>query len=135
MSMTDPTSDFLTRIRNGLASQKEAIEAPSSRLCKDIARILQEQGYIEGFEVQPPEARRAGEHVRVILRYTEDRKPIISGMRRVSRPGRRTYVDAKHIPKVQGGMGTTIISTSSGVMTGHDARNRGIGGEVVAEVW
>jgi small subunit ribosomal protein S8 len=73
--------------------------------------------------------------VRVVLRYTEERKPIISGLRRVSRPGRRMYVDAKHIPKVQGGMGTTIISTSSGVMTGHDARNAGVGGEVVAEVW
>jgi small subunit ribosomal protein S8 len=135
MSMTDPTSDFLTRIRNGLAAQHDAVEAPSSGLCKQIARILQEQGYIEGFDVQAAEARRAGEHVRVVLRYTEDRKPVISGLRRVSRPGRRTYVDAKHIPKVQGGMGTTIISTSHGVMTGHDARNRGIGGEVVAEVW
>jgi small subunit ribosomal protein S8 len=135
MSQTDPTADFLTRIRNGLAAQHEAIEAPSSRLCKEIARILQEQGYIEGFEVQGPEARRAGEYVRVVLRYTEDRKPVISGLRRVSRPGRRTYVDSRHIPKVQGGMGTTIVSTSSGVMTGHDARNRGVGGELVAEVW
>ena len=135
MSLTDPTADFLTRIRNGLAAQKEAIEAPSSGLSKEIARILKEQGYIEGFEVQPPEARRAGEYVRVVLRYTEERKPVISGLRRVSRPGRRTYVDAKHIPKVQGGMGTTIVSTSQGLMTGHDARNRGIGGEVVAEVW
>jgi small subunit ribosomal protein S8 len=135
VSLTDPTSDFLTRIRNGLAAQHDAVEAPSSGLSKEIARILQEQGYIEGFEVQPPEARRAGEHVRVLLRYTEERKPVISGLRRVSRPGRRTYVDARHIPKVQGGMGTTILSTSQGVMTGHDARNKGIGGEVVAEVW
>ena len=135
MSLTDPTSDFLTRIRNGLAAQHDAVETPSSGLSKEIARILKEQGYIEGFEVQPPEARRAGEHLRVLLRYTEERKPVISGMRRVSRPGRRTYVDATHIPKVQGGMGTTIMSTSQGVMTGHDARNRGIGGEVVAEVW
>ena len=109
--------------------------APSSGLSKEIARILKEQGYIEGFDVQAPEARRPGEHVRIVLRYTEDRKPVISGLRRVSRPGRRTYVDAKHIPKVQGGMGTTIVSTSQGLMTGHDARNRGIGGEVVAEVW
>jgi small subunit ribosomal protein S8 len=135
MSLTDPTADFLTRIRNGLAAQKEAIEAPSSGLSKEIARILKEQGYIEGFDVQAPEARRAGEHVRVVLRYTEERKPVISGLRRVSRPGRRIYVDAKQIPKVQGGMGTTIVSTSQGLMTGHDARNRGIGGEVVAEVW
>jgi small subunit ribosomal protein S8 len=135
MSQTDPTADFLTRIRNALAAQHDDVEAPSSGLCKEIARILKEQGYIEGFEVAPPDARRAGEHVRVALRYTEDRKPVISGIRRVSRPGRRTYVDARHIPKVQGGMGTTIVSTSQGVMTGHDARNHGIGGELVAEVW
>ena len=135
MSLTDPTADFLTRIRNGLAAQKEAIEAPSSGLSKEIARILQEQGYIEGFDVQAPEARRPGEHVRIVLRYTEDRKPVISGLRRVSRPGRRTYVDAKHIPKVQGGMGTTIVSTSHGVMTGHEAKRAGVGGELVARVW
>jgi small subunit ribosomal protein S8 len=135
MSMTDPTADFLTRIRNGLAAQHDAVDAPASRMSKEIARILAEQGYIEGFDVQPPEPRRAGEHVRVALRYTDDRKPVISGLRRVSRPGRRTYVDSKHIPKVQGGMGTTIISTSQGLMTGHDARRKGIGGEVVAEVW
>jgi small subunit ribosomal protein S8 len=135
MSMTDPTADFLTRIRNGLQAQHDAVEAPNSRLSQEIARILKEQGYIEGFEVQPPEPRRIGERVRVVLRYTEDRKPVISGLRRVSRPGRRTYVDARHIPKVQGGMGTTILSTSQGLMTGHDARRQGIGGEVLAEVW
>jgi small subunit ribosomal protein S8 len=135
MSMTDTTADFLTRIRNGLHAQRDAVEAPSSRLSKEIARILKEQGYIEEWEVRPPEPRQAGERVRVVLRYTEDRKPVISGLRRVSRPGRRTYVDAHHIPKVLGGMGTAIVSTSQGVMTGHDARRKGIGGEVVAEVW
>ena len=135
MSVTDPTADFLTRIRNGLHAQHDAVLAPSSRLSKEIARILVEQGYIEGWDVSPPERDRAGEWLTVRLRYTEQRAPVISGLRRVSRPGRRTYVDAKHVPKVQGGMGTTIISTSSGVMTGHDARRRGIGGEVVAEVW
>jgi len=135
MSMTDPVADFLTRLRNGATAQKEEVPIPGSRLKKEVARILKEQGYIEGFDVQAPEARRAGEHVRVVLRYTEERKPVISGLRRVSRPGRRIYVDAKQIPKVQGGMGTTIVSTSQGLMTGHDARNRGIGGEVVAEVW
>jgi small subunit ribosomal protein S8 len=135
MSQTDPTADFLTRIRNGLQAQHDAVDAPASRLCKEIARILKEQGYIEAFEVRPAEARRAGEQVRVVLRYTDDRKSVISGLRRVSRPGRRTYVDSKTIPKVLGGMGTTIISTSQGVMTGHDARRAGVGGEVVAEIW
>jgi small subunit ribosomal protein S8 len=135
MTMTDTTADFLTRIRNALKAQHDAVEAPASRLSADIARILTEQGYIEGYEVRDPEPRHAGNRVVIRLRYTDDRQPVISGLRRVSRPGRRTYVDAKHIPKVLGGMGTTIISTSQGVMTGHDARQRGIGGEVLAEVW
>jgi small subunit ribosomal protein S8 len=142
LSQTDPTADFLTRIRNALGAQHDSVDAPASRMSKEIARILTEQGYIEGFEVKLPEPAaprtprgRAGEQVHVRLRYTERRAPVISGLRRVSRPGRRTYVDAKHIPKVLGGMGTAIISTSQGVMTGHDARRRGIGGEVVAEVW
>jgi small subunit ribosomal protein S8 len=131
MSMTDPTADFLTRIRNALGAQHDSVDAPASRMSREIARILTEQGYIEGFEVTAPEPAQ----VRVRLRYTDNRAPVISGLRRVSRPGRRTYVDAKHIPKVMGGMGTTIISTSQGVMTGHDARRQGVGGEVVAEVW
>ena len=135
MTMTDTTADFLTRIRNALAAQHDAVEAPASRLSTEIARILTEQGYIEGYEVRDPEPRRAGDWVLIRLRYTDERQPVISGLRRVSRPGRRTYVDAKHIPKVLGGMGTTIVSTSQGVMTGHDARQRGVGGEVLAEVW
>jgi small subunit ribosomal protein S8 len=135
MSMTDPTADFLTRIRNAITASHETVAIPGSRLGKEIARILREQGYIDAFDVEPPEPGRPGELVNITLRYTEDRRPVISGLRRVSRPGRRTYVDAKHIPKVLGGMGTAIVSTSHGVMTGHDARRRGVGGEVVAEVW
>jgi small subunit ribosomal protein S8 len=133
--MTDTTADFLTRIRNALTASHETVTVPSSRLVRELARILSEQGYIEGFEVEPPEPRRAGDWLRIDLRYTPERRSVITGLRRVSRPGRRVYVDARHIPKVQGGMGTTIISTSRGVMTGHDARRAGVGGEVVAEVW
>ena len=140
--MTDPTSDLLTRIRNALAASHETVAVPASKLGKQIARILTEQGYIEGYELHPPEAGRrkreagaAGERIEIQLRYSEERQPVISGLRRVSRPGRRTYVDSRHIPKVLGGMGTTIVSTSRGVMTGHEARQRGVGGEVVAEVW
>ncbi|MGI8921309.1 MAG: 30S ribosomal protein S8 [Solirubrobacteraceae bacterium] len=135
MSMTDPIADFLTRIRNGAAASREIVEMPSSRLKRELARILEEQGYIEGFEVRPPGSDHRGEQLVVKLRYTIDRKPVITQLRRVSRPGRRAYVDATHIPRVLGGMGTSIISTSRGVMTGHDARRAGIGGEVVAEVW
>jgi small subunit ribosomal protein S8 len=135
MSMTDPVADFLTRIRNAIMAAHETVEIPSSRLKREMARILTEQGYIEGFEMVPPEPDRPAELIRVQLKYTDNRTSVISGLRRVSRPGQRTYVDAKHVPKVLGGMGTAIVSTSQGVMTGHDARRAGIGGEVVAEVW
>ncbi len=130
--MTDPVADFLTRIRNAIMAAHEEAAMPSSKLKVELARILREQGYIEGYQVQPAEP---GEKLVVRLKYTANRTSVISGLKRVSRPGQRTYVDSRHIPKVLGGMGTTILSTSQGVMTGHDARNRGIGGEVVAEVW
>ena len=135
MSMTDPIADFLTRIRNAINAAHETVEIPSSRLKREMARILREQGYIESFEVVPGQHGAAGERLVIHLKYTDDRTSVISGIRRVSRPGRRTYVDAKHVPKVLGGMGTAILSTSHGVMTGHDARAAGVGGEVVAEVW
>jgi small subunit ribosomal protein S8 len=135
MSMTDPISDFLTRLRNALRAQHHDVSIPSSRLKRELARILKEQGYIEGYEVRPAGGGRPGEEISITLKYTEDRRPVISGIERVSRPGRRTYVDNAHIPRIQGGMGTAIISTSRGVMTGHEARLQGVGGEVVARVW
>ena len=134
-SNTDPIADFLTRIRNGIQAAHETVEIPSSRLKAECARILREQGYIAGYEVEPPNADHPGEILRVHLKYTSDRRSAISGLRRVSRPGKRRYARADAIPKVQGGLGTTILSTSSGVMTGHQARQAGVGGEVVAEVW
>jgi small subunit ribosomal protein S8 len=132
MSMTDPVADFLTRIRNGLTADHESVDIPASKFKIELARILREQGYITAYSTEPA---RVGEVLRVTLKYTEDRKPVISGMERVSRPGRRTYVNATEIPKVLGGMGTAIMSTSTGVMTGHEARQKGVGGEVVAYVW
>ena len=135
MSMTDPIADFLTRIRNGIQAAHETVDIPASKLKVELARILREQGYINAYEVEAPTAEHPGEIVRITLKYTDDRRPAISGLRRVSRPGQRRYVAADGIPKVQGGMGTAIVSTSSGVMTGHDARQQGVGGEVVAEVW
>jgi small subunit ribosomal protein S8 len=135
MSMTDPVSDFLTRLRNAANAQHHDVTIPSSRLKRELARILKEEGYIEGFELVPPGPDRPSESITVTLKYTDQRKPVITGLKRVSRPGQRTYVDHAHIPRIQGGMGTAIISTSSGVMTGHDARLKGIGGEVVATVW
>ena len=130
--MTDPIADFLTRIRNGLQADHELVDIPCSNFKVELARILREQGYIEDYSTEPA---RVGQILRVRLKYTDDRAPVISGMKRVSRPGRRTYVGAGEIPKVLGGMGTAIISTSTGVMTGHDARRAGVGGEVVAYIW
>jgi small subunit ribosomal protein S8 len=132
MSVTDPIADFLTRVRNGLQADHDDVVMPSSGLKAEMARILTEQGYVENWAVEPG---RVGQNLRVTLKYTENRKPVIMGMERVSKPGRRRYVGSGEVPKVQGGMGTTIISTSRGVMTGHDARRTGVGGELVAKVW
>jgi small subunit ribosomal protein S8 len=133
--MTDPVADFLTRLRNAAKAQHHDVTIPSSKLGRELARILEEQGYVEGYAISAPDRDHPGERITITLKYTNERRPVISGMQRVSRPGRRTYVNHAHIPRIQGGMGTAIISTSSGVMTGHEARRRGVGGEVVARVW
>ncbi len=130
--LSDPVSDYLARIRNALTAEHDDVEIPASRLKKDMTRILKEQGYITDFEVQPT---KVGEVIRIQLKYTGGREPVISGLERVSRPGRRRFVARTEVPRVQGGMGTAIVSTSSGVMTGHEATQRGVGGEVVAYVW
>ena len=135
MSMTDPVSDFLTRVRNGITAAHQEVEIPSSKLKREMARILKEQGYIRDFEIEAPTTDHPGELIRVTLKYTDERRSAITGLKRVSRPGQRHYVGHTEIPKVLGGMGTAILSTSHGVMTGHDARKEGVGGEVVAEVW
>ena len=132
--MTDPIADFLTRVRNAIHAAHETVDIPASTLKSELARILVEQGYIESWSVvAAPDG--PGQSIQITLKYTDDRRSAISGLRRVSRPGRRTYVDSKHIPKVLGGMGTSIVSTSRGVMTGHDARAAGVGGAVLAQVW
>lgn len=128
MSMTDPVADFLTRIRNAIKAAHAETEMPVSTLKVELARILREQGYIDSYESDE-------RNIRVKLKYTEDRRSAITGLKRVSRPGQRHYAPAGGIRKVQGGMGTAIVSTSQGVMTGHDARRAGVGGEVMAEVW
>jgi len=130
--VTDPIADLLTRIRNGITAEHDVVEMPASSFKAEVARVLREQGYIESYEVQPA---RVGQTLRVRLKYTEDRRSVISGIDRLSRPGRRRYVGATQVPKVLGGMGTSIVSTSRGVMTGHDARRAGVGGELVARVW
>jgi small subunit ribosomal protein S8 len=130
--LTDPVSDYLTRIRNGLISDHREVEVPASRLKKEMTRILKEQGYIVDFSVDP---KPVGETIRIRLKYTDDRQPAITGMERVSRPGRRRYVNRTEVPRVLGGMGTAIVSTSRGVMSGHEAKAEGVGGEVIAYIW
>jgi small subunit ribosomal protein S8 len=130
--VTDPISDYLTRVRNALAAQHAEVEVPASRLKKEMTRILAEQGYISEYVVEPTPV---GEAIRIQLKYTDGRGAVITGLQRVSRPGRRRYVTHEEIPRAMGGMGTVILSTSVGVMTGHEARHRGVGGEVVAYVW
>jgi len=129
---TDPIADYLTRIRNAIRAGHDEVEIPFSNLKLELCRILKEQGYIKDFRRKPA---AVGESIVVELKYTEERQPVIFGIERVSRPGRRRYVDHESIPRVQGGSGTAIVSTSSGVMTGHEARAKGVGGEVVAYVW
>jgi small subunit ribosomal protein S8 len=129
---TDPIADYLTRIRNAIRAGHDDVDIPASTVKMQLSRILKEQGYITDFHKKPAPV---GETIQVALKYTEDRKPVIIGIERVSRPGRRRYVDHKNVPRVQGGTGTAIISSSSGVMTGHEARQKGVGGEVVAYVW
>jgi small subunit ribosomal protein S8 len=130
--LTDPIADYLTRIRNALGSGHDEVEIPVSRLKLEMTRILKEQGYINDFARGPA---RVGEAITIRLKYTEDRQPVIAGLERISRPGRRRYVDHNQVPRVHGGTGTAIISTSTGVMTGHEAKSKGVGGEVVAYVW
>jgi small subunit ribosomal protein S8 len=140
--MNDSVADFLTRIRNAIKADHDDVLIPSSGLNRELARLLKQEGYIEDFAVERLR-RQAGSRpsraefdtIRVTLKYTQDRDPVISGLKRVSKPGRRQYATAGELPKVQGGMGTVIVTTSKGVMTAYQARNEGVGGEVVAYVW
>jgi small subunit ribosomal protein S8 len=130
--MTDPIADMLTRIRNANTALHDAVEMPGSTMKAAVAGVLKEQGYITDFELREG---RIGQDLVVKLKYSRDRRRVISGIERVSKPGRRVYVDHANIPRVLGGMGISVISTSQGVITGHEARRRGIGGEVICQVW
>src|SRR3954447_4197715 len=130
--LTDPIADYLTRIRNAIGSGHDEVEIPASRLKLEMSRILKEQGYILDFASAKG---RVGDEIKIRLKYTVARRPVIAGLERVSRPGRRRYVDHKSVPRVDGGTGTAIVSTARGVMTGHEATQRGGGGEVVPYVW
>lgn len=132
MSMTDPIADMLTRIRNATLRKYETVDVPASKLKLEIAKILKEEGFIDFFE-KDETARHPV--IRLRLKYTGRNKPVINGLVRKSRPGLRVYVGKKEIPRVRGGMGTAIVSTSEGVMTGRQSKQRNIGGEVLCYVW
>jgi len=133
MSMTDPIADMLTRIRNGINSHHERVELPASKLKVEIARILKDEGFIRNYALGDKEKVQAT--LRIDLKYSPDGEPVIHGIERISRPGRRVYRNKLEIPKVLGGLGLAIVSTSKGVLAGHDAVKSGVGGEVLCQVW
>lgn len=132
MALTDPIADLLTRVRNGLVARHEKIDVPSSRFKVELARILKDEGYIKNFKVL--DDRGAG-LLRLYLKYDEGGHPVIHGVSRISKPGRRLYRRKDALPDVLGGLGIAIVSTSQGLLTGQDAKRRGLGGEVVCSVW
>ena len=137
--MTDPISDMLTRIRNGVSAKHARVDMPASKLKAEIARILQDEGYIQGFRLVDVPAekpgRQARQMIRVFLKYGPRGERVITGLERISRPGRRVYLGVDDVPAVLGGLGTNILTTSHGVMTGRAARKAGVGGEVLCNVW
>jgi small subunit ribosomal protein S8 len=133
MTMTDPIADMFSRIRNANNAQHDTVDIPSSKEKVEIARILKEQGFIDDFE--STENELGHQLLRVTLRYGQDRSRTIKGLRRISKPGNRVYAKSTKLPKVLGGMGVAILSTSSGLMSDRDARRQKVGGEVVGYVW
>ncbi len=130
--MTDPIADMLTRVRNALQAGHPNVLMPASRLKIEIARVLREEGYIRGYDVQEDKGKRT---LRLQLRYAGKKQPVMLGLKRVSRPGLRVYTKQANIPRVYGGVGTAILSTPRGVMTGEQARRLGVGGEILCQVW
>ena len=137
--MTDPIADMLTRIRNAVTARHARVEMPASKLKAEIARILQDEGYIAGFKmVETPASRTSKasrQQMRMFLKYGPGGEKAISGLERVSRPGRRVYANRDEVPAGLGGLGVTILTTSRGVMTGQAAKKAGVGGEILCNVW
>jgi small subunit ribosomal protein S8 len=139
--MTDPIADMLTRLRNAVIAKHSRVDVPASKLKVEIARILEGEGYIQGFKIvdeKTPEAAKASvarQMIRIFLKYGPHGERVISGLERISRPGRRVYFRSTDVPVVLGGLGTSILTTSRGVMTGRAAVQAGVGGEVLCNVW
>ncbi|HEX4546036.1 MAG TPA: 30S ribosomal protein S8 [Candidatus Acidoferrum sp.] len=129
---TDPIADFLTRLRNAAAAKHQRVDVPVSKLKTEIARILKEEGYISTYKLVDEKTRKV---LRVFLKYTPDRRSVITGMKRISRPGARSYLGAMDIRPVVGGLGISIMTTPKGLMSGRSARKAKLGGEILCEVW
>ena len=132
MTLSDPISDMLTRIRNAIMAKHDFVLVPASRMKLSIARILREESFISDYEVLSGKPHRV---IKIHLKYSDKNQPILSGLERMSKPGLRVYVERKEIPRVSGGLGIAIVSTPKGVMTGQQARHQGIGGELLCYVW
>jgi len=132
MQITDAIADMLTRVRNAGTAKHESVDIPASNIKKDIARILLDEGYVKNFELI--EDGKQG-LIRIVLKYTGNKQNVISGIKRISKPGLRVYADKDELPKVLGGLGIAVISTSKGIMTDKRARTEGVGGEVLAFIW
>ena len=133
MTMSDPIADMLTRIRNANVAKHDIVEVPASKMKKAISEILLSEGYIKGYEVKEDGIKST---IRMTLKYGKDKnQKVISGLKKISKPGLRVYADTENLPKVLGGLGTAIISTSKGVITDKEARKLGVGGEVIAFIW
>ena len=132
MSMNDPIADMLTRVRNANSAGKATVSMPSSKKLTEIARVMTEEGYVQGFEVIEGEPRATLE---ITLKYGAKKEKVIRGLKRISKPGLRIYAGKDELPRVLGGLGTAVVSTSTGVMTDRDARKAGVGGEVIAYIW
>ncbi len=133
--MTDPIADMITRIRNAVAAKHTRVDMPASRLKAEIARILQDEGYIQGYKVLEPGDNVPTRTIRLFLKYGPRGERIITGLERISRPGRRVYAGRNDVPQVLGGLGTSILTTSRGVMSGREAVKAGVGGEVLCNIW
>ncbi len=134
MTMTDPIADMLTRIRNGSVAAQEVVRMPSSKLKESLAAILLREGYIADFRVSE-DPSRPGRILEITMKYSAERVPTITGLRRVSRPGMRVYTKADRLPRVLGGLGVAVLSTSQGLMTDREAREKRVGGEILCYVW
>jgi small subunit ribosomal protein S8 len=134
MTMTDPIADMLTRIRNATVARHDSVRMPSSKLKEALADVLEREGYIAS-HVVTGDVGRPGRTLEIDLKFTEERQPIISGLRRVSKPGLRVYIKADRLPRVLGGLGVAVLSTSQGLLTDREARERRVGGEVLCYVW